>query len=76
MGLSTTTGGEHTYTSTACYHKLHDRCRLKCKFCDAPCRCYCHAPPGTFQGDHSEHNQLTAKTHYYGDDCPGGHYNE
>lgn len=36
------TGFEHGYFSTACEHDLHDRCRLKCKFCDAPCFCSCH----------------------------------
>ena len=33
---------EHEYVSTACQHDLHDRCRLTCKFCSAPCRCACH----------------------------------
>lgn len=31
------------YRSTACQHKLHDKCRLVCKYCDKPCTCYCHA---------------------------------
>ena len=35
---------EHDYLSTACYHGLHVRCRLRCKFCDTPCRCECHQP--------------------------------
>lgn len=29
----------HAYVSTACLHGLHDRCRLVCKFCSAPCSC-------------------------------------
>lgn len=39
---------DHKYTSTACQHELHDRCRETCKFCDAPCACDCHrrATPG------------------------------
>lgn len=32
---------EHDYLSTACLHGLHDRCRLRCKFCYAECRCPC-----------------------------------
>jgi hypothetical protein len=32
----------HDYLSTACFHGLHDRCRLTCKFCAVPCRCPCH----------------------------------
>jgi hypothetical protein len=35
--------GLHPYTSTACMHGLHARCRLSCKFCGAPCMCECHA---------------------------------
>lgn len=45
------------YMSTACIHALaefdeqlsdrfHVRCRLTCKYCDAPCRCYCHGMAG------------------------------
>jgi len=34
----------HVYTSTACQHGLHDKCRLVCKYCDEPCRCGCHKP--------------------------------
>jgi hypothetical protein len=34
--------GKHPYTSTACQHALHDRCRLSCKFCASPCMCPCH----------------------------------
>lgn len=37
---------EHPYTSTYCLHELHDRCRLTCKMCAAPCRCVCHLEPG------------------------------
>ena len=33
----------HVYTSTACYHNLHERCRKNCKFCETPCACACHA---------------------------------
>jgi hypothetical protein len=29
----------HLYISTACQHALHDRCRERCKFCDAKCQC-------------------------------------
>jgi hypothetical protein len=32
----------HVYTSTACHHDLHERCRRVCKFCDQPCGCACH----------------------------------
>jgi hypothetical protein len=32
----------HHYTSTYCMHKVHDRCRLACKVCTAPCECDCH----------------------------------
>ena len=32
----------HDYLSTACYHAHHERCRRKCKFCAAKCRCACH----------------------------------
>jgi len=35
----------HGYVSTACFHGLHGRCRLVCKFCDVPCRCECHDTP-------------------------------
>lgn len=34
--------GTHDYTSTACKHLLHERCRRWCKFCSTPCRCSCH----------------------------------
>lgn len=30
------------YTSTACYHDIHKRCRRTCKFCDYECQCDCH----------------------------------
>lgn len=33
--------GAH-YTSTACHHGEHERCRLGCKHCDEQCRCWCH----------------------------------
>lgn len=33
----------HFYLSTACKHTLHDRCRKTCKYCEAPCDCWCHA---------------------------------
>lgn len=39
--------GPHAYTSTACGHDLHHRCRRTCKFCDAPCECPCHVPTTT-----------------------------
>lgn len=32
----------HDYTSTACTHEIHDRCRRSCKFCTALCACDCH----------------------------------
>jgi hypothetical protein len=40
---------EHNYTSTACQHDLHDRCRKQCKFCAVLCKCACHtaAPPAS-----------------------------
>jgi hypothetical protein len=40
-----TKSGIHKYTSTACMHGLHDRCRQECKFCNATCRCTCHKEP-------------------------------
>jgi hypothetical protein len=39
-------GVEHLYTSTACQHGRHNRCRRQCKFCDARCLCPCHAFDG------------------------------
>jgi hypothetical protein len=33
---------EHAYTSTACFHGQHDRCRQQCKFCGAKCACSHH----------------------------------
>lgn len=33
---------EHVYLSTACFHELHDACRLRCPFCDVYCSCDCH----------------------------------
>lgn len=37
---------EHVYLSTACYHSLHDKCRLTCKYCPGQtpsyCVCTCH----------------------------------
>jgi len=36
----------HIYTSTACYHGLHDECRLSCKWCREPCCCMCHEVRG------------------------------
>jgi hypothetical protein len=33
---------EHRYTSTACQHKLHKECRMRCKFCNVLCLCFCH----------------------------------
>lgn len=43
----------HNYLSTGCLHGEHEYCRCdigqfgpkepgQCKFCSAPCRCYCH----------------------------------
>ena len=34
----------HVYTSTACQHGLHGRCRLVCKFCEVACGCSCGHP--------------------------------
>lgn len=34
--------GGHLYTSTACQHDLHSRCRVTCKFCGILCDCICH----------------------------------
>lgn len=34
--------GWHYYVSTYCLHEKHSDCRLKCKICEAPCRCECH----------------------------------
>lgn len=33
---------EDHYTSTACWHELHNQCRKTCKFCEKPCLCDCH----------------------------------
>lgn len=33
---------KHRYTSTACAHDYHDRCRKQCKFCLVRCVCSCH----------------------------------
>lgn len=44
----------HVYLSTSCFHLEHEYCKnnvghagtktpAKCKFCDAPCICHCHA---------------------------------
>lgn len=35
---------DHNYLSTACYHHLHNKCRLTCKYCkyDNFCVCHCH----------------------------------
>lgn len=35
------------YKSTACHHGIHVRCRRECKFCDRPCRCFCHEDDAT-----------------------------
>ncbi len=32
----------HDYVSTACLHRLHDKCRLTCKYCKSACLCACH----------------------------------
>lgn len=37
----------HVYTSTACQHGLHERCRKACKFCGVGCACSCHATEAT-----------------------------
>ncbi len=45
--------GDHVYFSTSCLHDNHDYCKAKtgavgakvpatCKFCAAPCICFCH----------------------------------
>jgi hypothetical protein len=44
-GSQTEVRGKHPYTSTACQHAVHDRCRLSCKFCFSPCMCECHRQP-------------------------------
>ncbi len=33
---------DHLYLSTACYHELHSKCRLVCKYCGEDCICPCH----------------------------------
>lgn len=38
---------QHVYVSTYCQHEQHNNCRLKCKICEAPCRCWCHWPDPT-----------------------------
>ncbi len=37
----------HAYTSTACHHKQHKRCRKSCKFCAVACGCECHTETRT-----------------------------
>lgn len=37
----------HDYTSTACQHGFHERCRKNCKFCQVPCRCPHHKQPAS-----------------------------
>lgn len=37
---------KHRYLSTACFHELHHRCRIRCKFCDVQCECECHEEEG------------------------------
>ena len=38
--------GEHAdYTSSTCFHGLHAKCKGKCGWCGAACRCECHAAP-------------------------------
>ena len=48
------------YYSTYCIHELHDQCRLKCKTCEAPCRCECHTVEASIplQEDTSRPNPL------------------
>lgn len=41
---ATDLAAEHRYTSIACHHGSHNRCRLTCKHCDQHCRCRCHQP--------------------------------
>lgn len=41
LATSAATPPAHVYTSTACQHGLHDRCRKACKFCGTPCLCPC-----------------------------------
>jgi pyruvate-formate lyase-activating enzyme len=40
--IETLAEDKHDYLSTACHHGRHFACRLKCKFCQAPCKCGCH----------------------------------
>ncbi len=42
MGEIDKTLDHHEYTSTACQHNLHARCRVSCKFCWSKCECSCH----------------------------------
>lgn len=42
LPLPTVVPPVHDYTSTACFHGAHDKCRLICKFCTARCACICH----------------------------------
>lgn len=39
----------HDYTSTACLHGEHDKCRLVCKFCPTKCQCACHITSNVYQ---------------------------
>lgn len=46
-GVALVMKNEHDYVSTACHHAkheptLHNRCRVRCTFCNTPCRCSCH----------------------------------
>lgn len=53
---------EHDYYSTSCYHNEHEYCKSHtglsgakkpghCKFCDAPCGCWCHTSNVIFERD-------------------------
>jgi hypothetical protein len=39
---ATSTASSHRYLSTACHHQQHERCRMRCKFCEVACVCACH----------------------------------
>ena len=57
------------YISTACHHEQHEKCRLDCKFCDAPCRCTCHKGEGAVSRRRLAGTRWRVLAHY----APTGH---
>lgn len=65
----------HVYTSTACQHGLHDRCRRECKYCQAACNCPCghtssgpavtEKHPDSVRLTEAQSRVVTAAEHWY-----------